>query len=60
MHGKVTEDQATEVDKFKAATAPTELQTLAMTGLQGSVVVDKDDASNNALPDRASAMRIIP
>lgn len=55
MHGKVAKDRATEVDKLKAATAPAEPQTLAMTGLQGSMVDDKDDAINNALPDGASA-----
>ena len=50
---KVAEEQATEVDKLKAAA--TETQELAMTGLEESVDDDEDDASSNALPDGASA-----
>ena len=52
---KVAEEQATEVDKLKAAAGATEPQVSAMTGLGDSVDDDDDDASSNALPDGASA-----
>jgi len=58
---KVAEEQATEVDKLKAAAAgaagATEPQELVMTGLGDSVDDDddEDDARSNALPDGASA-----
>jgi len=52
---KVAEEQATEVDKLKAAAGATDPQESAMTGLGDSVDDDDDDASSNALPDGASA-----